>query len=126
MSHPLTVELSDATYAALQLRAEAAAQSPAAAAAAALEQYFNAPDGMSVSGHPTTEAEKKAARERFERHFGKVNRTRPADHVIDGGCRLEARPPPWEKPHAGNPVCSSRSSPQPCPSGSLATTFATF
>ena len=28
---------------------------------------------MSVSGHPTTEAEKKAARERFERHFGKVN-----------------------------------------------------
>ena len=35
-------------------------------------------------------------------------RQRPADHVIDGGCRLEARPPPWEKPHAGNPVCSSR------------------
>ena len=34
MSHPLTVELSDATYAALQLRAQAAAQSPAAAAPA--------------------------------------------------------------------------------------------
>jgi len=73
MSHPLTVELSDAAYAALQLRAHAAAQSPAAAAAAALEQHFGAPDGLPVSGHPATEAEKKAARERFERHFGEVN-----------------------------------------------------
>ena len=42
MSHPLTVELSDAAYAALQLRAHAAALSPAAAAAAALEQHFGA------------------------------------------------------------------------------------
>ena len=73
MSHPLTVELSDAAYAALQLRAHAAAQSAAAVAAAALEQQFGTRDELDVSGHPATEAEKKAARERFERHFGEVN-----------------------------------------------------
>jgi hypothetical protein len=77
MSHPLTVELSDTAYAALQLRAHAAAQSPAAVAATALEQHFGAADGLGVSGHPTTEAEKKAARERFERHFGEVNLGHP-------------------------------------------------
>ena len=73
MSHPLTVEVIDAAYAALQLRAHAAALSPAAAAAAALEQHFGAPDGMPESGRPATEADKKAARKRFERHFGEVN-----------------------------------------------------
>jgi predicted transcriptional regulator len=73
MSHPLTVELSDTAYAALQLRARAAAQSPAATAAAALEQHFGAFDESRVSQRPITEAEKKAARERFERHFGEVN-----------------------------------------------------
>jgi hypothetical protein len=73
MSHPLMVELSDAAYAALQLRAHAAAQSPAIVAATALEQHFGAPDGLGVTGHPATEAEMKAARERFERHFGEVN-----------------------------------------------------
>ena len=73
MSHPLTVELSDTAYAALQLRARAAAQSPAAVAATALEQHFGATDGLGVSERPTTEAEKKASRERFERHFGEVN-----------------------------------------------------
>jgi hypothetical protein len=73
MSHPLTVELSDAAYAALQLHAQAAAQSPAELAAAALEQRFGAPGATHVSGRPTMEAEKQAARERFERHFGAVN-----------------------------------------------------
>ncbi len=73
MSHPLTVELSDATYAALELRAQAAAQSPAVVAAAALEEYFTAPAESGVDEYPATEAEKKAARERFERHFGEVN-----------------------------------------------------
>jgi hypothetical protein len=73
MSHALTVDLSDAAYAALQLRARAAAQSPAELAAAALEQHFTASDGTSPIKHPGTEAEKKAARERFERHFGEVN-----------------------------------------------------
>ena len=66
MSHPLTVELSDAAYSALQLHAQAAAQSPANLAAAALEQRFGTPGA-------TTEAQKQAARERFERHFGAVN-----------------------------------------------------
>jgi|SRR5665213_1778138 len=73
MSHPLTVELSDTAYAVLQLRAHAAAQSPAAVAATALEQHFGAPDGLGVTGRPATEAEKNAARERFENHFGEVN-----------------------------------------------------
>ncbi len=73
MSHPLTVELSDAAYEALQVYARAAAQSPAKLAAAALEQCFATPDGMRRSGHSMTEAEKQAARERFERHFGAVN-----------------------------------------------------
>ena len=73
MSHPLTIELSDAAFAALRLRAQAAAQSPAAVAAATLEQCFGDPDGSPASGRPATEAEKKAARERFERHFGEVN-----------------------------------------------------
>ena len=73
MSHPLMVELSDAAYAALQLRAHDAAQSLATTAAAALEQHFGAPDGVGVNRCPATEAEKKAARERFERHFGEVN-----------------------------------------------------
>jgi hypothetical protein len=68
MSHPLTVELSDPAYAALQRRAQAAAQSPAELAAATLEQKFGAAD----VGHTNTEAE-RAARERFERHFGSVN-----------------------------------------------------
>jgi hypothetical protein len=44
MSHPLTVELSDTAYVALQLRARAAAQSPAEVAAAALEQQFGTAD----------------------------------------------------------------------------------
>jgi hypothetical protein len=73
VSHPLTVELSDLTYAALQQRSKATAQSPAELAAAALEQHFGTPNGTRGSGHPTTEADKQAARERFERHFGEVN-----------------------------------------------------
>jgi len=73
MSHPVTVELSDAAYAALQLRARAAAQSPAQLAAAALEQHFGSPNGLDARGRLGTEAEKNAARARFERHFGAVN-----------------------------------------------------
>jgi len=73
MSHPLTVELSDSAYAALQVRAHATACSPAQLAAAALEQHFAIADGLRASRQPTTESEKKTARERFERHFGAVN-----------------------------------------------------
>lgn len=73
MSQPLTVELSEAAFATLQLRAQVAGQAPEDLAAAALEQHFGAPDGRYGSGRPATEAEKQAARERFERHFGAVN-----------------------------------------------------
>jgi hypothetical protein len=73
MSHPLTIELSETTYAALQAHAQAAAQSPAQLAATTLEQRFGAPDRIHTSGRPASENEKQAARERFERHFGAVD-----------------------------------------------------
>jgi hypothetical protein len=73
MSHPLTVEISDAAYTALQRQAQAAAQSPTELAAATLEQHFGVAPAPRPSGQPTTEAEKQAARERLKRHFGAVN-----------------------------------------------------
>jgi hypothetical protein len=73
MSHPLTVELSDATYSALQQRARAAARSPADLAAAALEQQFGAGDGAIPGPRTATEVANQAARQRFIRHFGAVN-----------------------------------------------------
>lgn len=73
MSHPLIIELSDAVYAALQRYAQSSALSPAEAAVAALEKHFNRPEGMPRKGQLTSEADKQAARQRFERHFGAVN-----------------------------------------------------
>jgi hypothetical protein len=73
MSHPVTVELSDAAYSLLELRAKAAAQSPEEVAAAALEQHLGATNGANASQLSALESEKKAARERFERHFGAVD-----------------------------------------------------
>ena len=73
MSQLLRIELSDEAYAALQRLAQAVAQSPAELAAASLEQRFGTAGGMKRSGGPITEAEKQAARERFEGHFGAVN-----------------------------------------------------
>ena len=73
MNHPLTIELSESAYAALEVHARAAAQSPADLAAATLEQRFGASEELRTREQPTTEAEKKAACERFERHFGAVN-----------------------------------------------------
>ena len=64
MNHILAVELSDAVYETLAVRAREAAQSPAALAAAALEQQF---------GNASTPAGVDAARLRFERHFGSVS-----------------------------------------------------
>jgi hypothetical protein len=75
MTRALTVELSESAYAALERGAQAAAQSPAELAAAALEQRFGSPDGPRERG--TTEAEKQAARLRFERHFGAVDLGHP-------------------------------------------------
>jgi hypothetical protein len=72
MSHPLTVELSEAAYSALQQRARAAARSPADLAAAALEQQFGAGDAAIPGPGAATGVANQAARERFERHFGAV------------------------------------------------------
>src|SRR5688500_17565662 len=77
MSQPLTVELSNAAYAALQAQARAAARTPAEVAAAALEQRVGVLAGTSEPAKPTTEAEKQGARARFERHFGAVNLGHP-------------------------------------------------
>ena len=73
MSQSLTVQLSDAVYDALQRHARSSDQSPAEAAAAALEQRFGAPEDTPSDGQRMSEADKQAARQRFERHFGAVN-----------------------------------------------------
>lgn len=73
MSHILTVELSDGVYAALEGHAQAAATTPTKLAVAALEQHFKAPENSRTPTHPAVEADRRAARERFERHFGAVN-----------------------------------------------------
>jgi predicted transcriptional regulator len=73
MSHSLTIELSDAVYAALQRHAQSSAQSPAEAAAAALEQHFGTSEGAPKNGRRMSETDKQAARQRFERHFGAIN-----------------------------------------------------
>jgi predicted transcriptional regulator len=71
MSQSLTLQLSDATFAALQQQAEAIGVEPAAVAAASLEHQF----GVPLS--PSTEAERQVARQRFERHFGAVDLGHP-------------------------------------------------
>ena len=67
MSQNLNLELSDEAYAALRRRAQATGTSPAQLAAAALERQ------LSVCDMPRTDADKQAARERFERHMGEIN-----------------------------------------------------
>ena len=71
MGQSLTVELSDEVYAALRRQAKAAGTSLARVAAASLERQFKG------TGTLPTDAEKQAARERFERHFGEVNLGHP-------------------------------------------------
>ncbi|MFO0964083.1 MAG: hypothetical protein U0793_00665 [Gemmataceae bacterium] len=73
MSHLVTVELNDTTYQALQQQARAAEKSPADLAAATLEKCF---PGTGANGH-ASEADKQAARERFERHFGEIDLGQP-------------------------------------------------
>jgi hypothetical protein len=71
MGQTLTVELSDEVCAALRRQAQATGSSLAHVAAASLERQFKG------AGTPPTDAEKQAARERFERHFGEVNLGHP-------------------------------------------------
>src|SRR5207302_7845108 len=70
MSQTLTLEVNDQVYETIRRQAEAAGTSPAQLAVAALEQRFN---GSLKKADMRSEAEKQAARERFERHFGSVN-----------------------------------------------------
>jgi predicted transcriptional regulator len=73
MGRDLTIELSEAVYTALERHARAAAQSPAELAAEALEQRFAQSNRTRGRETPASEVEGKAARLRFERHFGAVN-----------------------------------------------------
>ena len=79
MSHPVIVELSDETFAALQLRAQAAAKSLAEVATAALEQQFAGNNRKKLSVD-----ERRAAREQFLRNFGAVNLGRPTGSDNEG------------------------------------------
>src|SRR3954452_16704544 len=73
MSQSLLLELSDEVYAALRCQAEAVGTSPEHFAAASLERQLGLASGLRGVGPPRTEAEKQAARERFERHFGALD-----------------------------------------------------
>jgi predicted transcriptional regulator len=79
MSHPVTVELSDEAYAALESRAHETAKSPAEIAAAALEQQF----ARNVK-KKLTDDERRAAREQLRLHFGAVNLGRPTGSDNEG------------------------------------------
>lgn len=65
MSHSLTLELSEQVFAAIQRQAQSIGISPAQLAATLLEQQF--PQAFKLL---LDEAEKSAARVKFERHFG--------------------------------------------------------
>ena len=67
MGQTLILEVSEEAYAALRRQAQAAGTSPAHLAAAWLERQ------LGITGWLRSDAEKHAARERCERHFGEVN-----------------------------------------------------
>jgi hypothetical protein len=73
MGQTLTLELSDEAYNAIRRQAEATGISPAQVAATSLEQQFGGPNGSPTGNVLRTEDEKRAARERFAKHFGAVN-----------------------------------------------------
>ncbi|HEX9989772.1 MAG TPA: hypothetical protein VGE45_15015 [Chloroflexia bacterium] len=72
MSQKLTVELSDELYTIIQHQATEANISPAQVASASLERYFHEQRKVR-RGSKRTEAELRAACERFERHLGSVD-----------------------------------------------------
>jgi predicted transcriptional regulator len=74
MSQALTVELNDQVFETIRKQAEAAGISPAQVVVAALEQRFN---GNHKRVDARSEAQKQAARERFESHFGTVDLGHP-------------------------------------------------
>lgn len=66
MSQTLTLELSDEVYTTLHKQAAASGTSPADLVAGLVQRAYG-------NGDTRLEAERQAARERFERHFGAVN-----------------------------------------------------
>jgi hypothetical protein len=73
MSQALHIEVSDEAFSEIRRQAESAGTSPAQLAAVMLEQQFGGPSSLEYAGSPEMEAGRRAARERFERHFGAVN-----------------------------------------------------
>jgi hypothetical protein len=73
MSQTLTLELSEEVYSAILRHAEAVGTSPAHWIASTLEQQYSSSRAQPLARTQRTEAEKQAARERFERHFGEVD-----------------------------------------------------
>ncbi len=69
MGQTLTIQLSQEAYARLLREAEAAGRSPAELAATWLERQCGSPN----VGLPPRDTEDQAARERFERHFGRLD-----------------------------------------------------
>jgi hypothetical protein len=74
MSQTLILELSDAVYTIIQRQAEAAGASPAHWLAKTLERQYSPSRTRQSVGAQRSAAEQQAARERFERHFGAVDR----------------------------------------------------
>lgn len=72
MSHNLTLELNDRVFAAIQQQAEAAGVAPAHLVEALLEQRFG-----QIFKPLQSEAEKQAARLKFEQHFGTLSLEQP-------------------------------------------------
>jgi len=71
MSQTLVVQLSEEAYAALRREAESAGMSPEEVAAALVERQV-------AASSLRAEADRQAARERFERHFGELDMPSPA------------------------------------------------
>jgi hypothetical protein len=78
MSHSLTIQLTDEAFFRLQLQAKAAGTSPAEVVAASLERPCDARRPV------RTDAEREAARQRFERHFGELDPGYPTGADNDG------------------------------------------
>ncbi|MCC5635144.1 hypothetical protein LC593_04605 [Nostoc sp. CHAB 5844] len=78
MSQSLTLELSEQVFAAIQLQAQAMGISPAQLAATLLERQSTQAFKLLLN-----EAERSAARTRFERHFGTLELGSSTDLDLD-------------------------------------------
>lgn len=75
MSQVVSLELRDEVYTALRQQAESVGISLSELILIALERQ----SGLTLTYQHKTEAEKKTARARFERHFGTLNLEHPTD-----------------------------------------------